>query len=217
MLSHLKNDIEWPDLTDIRRWPIGLGGKGRHLVDAVIRDRGAKLLLEFGVFLGASSRYWLDTHPELTVVGVDPWGDDLVAQCERYVGRETLNKLFPDLEDQKAFITDVRQHGVRTLALANLQDYRDRFIPIIGTTPETIPALKAGTVEPDIIFIDADKKPEDLDVAHIFWPDAILTGDDWHWGRTKGYPMRQIVNDFAARHDMTVEADHATWVLKPKK
>lgn len=150
------------------------------------------------------------------MVGVDPWGPDLVAQCERYVGRETLNRAYPDAADQQAFVDDARTHGVMAMALANLRDYRDRFIPIRATTPEVVPALRAAEVKADVVFIDADKKIEDLEVAHIFWPDAILCGDDWHWGRTKGYPMRKIVGRFAEAHGFDIRADHATWVLIPR-
>ncbi len=215
-LDHLFTDIDWPDVSALRRWNVGLGGGGRHLVHAAIREHGAKVLLEIGVFLGQSARLWLETHPDLKVVGLDPWGDDLVEQCERYVGRETLNKVYPDAQDQADFIADVRTHGVKALALANLLEFKDRFVPIEATSPEAIPALCAAEVRPDIIYIDAGKTIEDLDVCHLFWPDAILCGDDWHWGRTKGYPMRQVVEAFAAAHGFDIEAEHATWVLKPR-
>jgi len=203
----------WPDTSGVEAWDFTLGGGGRHLVDAMIRKRKPKYMLEIGCFLGASAKRWLSLDPALKLVGVDPWSDWLIEQCKKYVGRPGLTRAYPDIDVQRRFAADVERHGPFPTAMANLRGFEGRFVPFRGLSPEVLPALKEAGFTPDLIYIDAGKKADDLDVCHALWPDAILTGDDWHWNRTKGYPMRKIVNDFAEKHGFSVWAEHATWVL----
>lgn len=206
--------VPWPDLTGVQAWNYTIGGYGRHLVEDAIRALPFDAqMLEIGCFLGASARRWLSVRGDLTVIGVDPWGGDLVETCQRYVGRPAIARTYPERETQERFAADVARQGPLKTALANLIDFKDRFIPIQGLSPQILPRLKRAGAEPSLIYIDATKSPEDLDVCHALWPEAQLTGDDWHWSRTKGYPMRVIVNSFAERHGYRVTAESATWVL----
>lgn len=210
----LATNNPWPLVDDVTAWDYTLGGGGRHLIDAIILERKPTIMLEIGCFLCASTKRWLSLDPDLRVVGVDPWDDGLIEQCARYVGRPALSRAYPELDEQKRFAADVARQGPFPTALANLRGFEGRFVPIRGLSPDALYGLKDAGLEPELIYIDANKQAVDLEVCHALWPDAQLTGDDWHWGRTKGYPMRQIVNDFAEKHGFTVEADHATWVLR---
>ncbi|MCJ9427895.1 hypothetical protein [Kordiimonas marina] len=201
----------------MRAWDYTLGGGGRELVDEIILTGKPKVMLEIGCFLCASAKRWLSLDPDLTVVGIDPWDDGLIEQCKRYVGRPGLTRAYPDMETQEQFARDIETQGPFLTALANLKGFEDRFIPVRAYSPDVLPALKDAGLEPELIYIDATKKADDLEVSHALWPNARITGDDWHWARTKGYPMRRTVNDFADKHGFTVTADHATWVLTPAK
>lgn len=212
--TKLHNKTLWPDVENVRPWDYTLGGGGRELVDGVIQETGAQLLLEIGCFLCASTRRWLTTHPDLKVIGVDPWDDDLIRQVGRYIGRPNLTRKYPDSGVQQQMLADVTENGPFRTALANVVEFRDRFIPYRGWSPEALHALKGAGIEPDVIYIDCDKKPDELEISHALWPKARITGDDWHWSRTKGYPMRQVVYAFAEKHGFTVEAERATWILK---
>lgn len=212
--NRLHASSDWPDLVDVPAWDYTLGGRGRQLVDDVITSSGAGLMLEIGCFLCASTRRWLAGHPHLKVIGVDPWGDSLVQQVERYIGRPNLTRKYPDIETQQQMLADVTANGPYRTALANVAEFRDRFIPFRGTSPDALSALKDAGIEPDVIYIDCDKKPDDLEACHALWPASYITGDDWHWSRTKGYPMRRIVNSFAEKYGFAVVADQATWILK---
>lgn len=212
--GRLHQQTQWPDLEDVTPWDYTLGGGGRELVDGVIRDSGAKLLLEIGCFMCASTRRWLSVHPDLCVIGVDPWDDGLITQVSRYIGAPNLTRKYPDPMVQKQFLTDVTNNGPYRTALANVQAFKDRFLPVRGYAPDALYWLKEQGVEPDVVYIDCDKKPDELEVSHALWPNARITGDDWHWSRTKGYPMRQIVYEFADNYGFDVEAERATWILK---
>lgn len=210
----LHREVRWPDLTGVTPWDYTLGGGGRHLVDDIITESGASLLLEIGCFMCASTRRWLKAHPNLNVIGVDPWDDSLITQVSRYIGRPNLTRKYPDIETQKQFLRDVETQKPYPTALANVVEFKDRFIPARGYSPEKLYDLKERGIEPDVVYIDCNKKPDELEVSHALWPNAHITGDDWHWSRTKGYPMRQIVYDFAENYGFKVEAERATWVLK---
>ncbi len=203
----------WPDTKGLTAWDYTLGGGGRHLIDTIIRQTKPRFMLEIGCFLCASTKRWLSLDPDLRVVGVDPWDDSLIDQCQRYVGRPALTRAYPQREIQEQFARDVAKQGPFPTAIANLRGFEGRFIPVRGLSPDALYILKDAGFEPDLIYIDANKQAEDLDACHALWPDAQITGDDWHWSRTKGYPMRQIVNSFAEKHGFSVDADHATWIL----
>ncbi len=212
--EHLQQNHPWPDITDLHAWDYTLGGGGRELVDELITDINPAFMLEIGCFLCSSARRWLSLSPTLKLVGVDPWEDSLIDQCRRYIGRPALSRAYPDPYVQQDFITDIEGQGPFPTALANLRGFEDRFVPVRGYSPDILPSIQETGFKPDIIYIDASKHAADLDVCHDLWPEAFICGDDWHWGRTKGYPMRQIVYAFAEKHGFTVTADHATWVLQ---
>ncbi|MBL4838288.1 MAG: hypothetical protein JKY34_12005 [Kordiimonadaceae bacterium] len=203
----------WPDTKGVTPWNFTLGGGGRHLVDTLINVSECRYMLEIGCFLGASARRWLTLKSDLKLVGLDTWDDRLIEQCKKYVGRPGLTRAYPDIKTQERFASDIERQGPFPTAMANLTEFKDRFVPVRGFSPGALPDLKKAGFIPDIVYIDAGKKAEDLEVCHQLWPNAIITGDDWHWNRTKGFPMRKIVTGFAEKNNFRVEADHATWVL----
>ncbi len=213
-LNTLRGQHPWPDVSGVRPWDYTLGGGGRELVDALIQKHNPKVFLEIGCFLCSSSKRWLKQSSTMTVLGVDPWDDSLIEQCNRYVGRPKLTREYPDLEVQKQFARDIKEQSPFRTALANIAEYKNRFIPVRGTSPDMLYKIHDAGVVPDIVYIDADKKIDDLEIAHQLWPNALITGDDWHWSRTKGYPMRQVVYAFAEKYGFEVEASWATWILK---
>lgn len=210
--QHLLAENPWPDTEGVTPWDFTLGGGGRQLIDDIIREKKPRFMLELGCFLGASAKRWMLQDPGLMIVGVDTWSDWLIEQCKKYVGRPGLTHAYPDIDVQKQFAADIERQGPFPTCMANLRGFEDRFVPFRGLAPDALYALKEKGFEPDLIYIDADKKPEPLEICIELWPEAQITGDDWHWNRTKGFPMRKIVYDFAKRHSLKVKADWATWV-----
>ncbi|WP_286829813.1 MULTISPECIES: hypothetical protein [Kordiimonas] len=204
----------WPETKGLVAWDYTLGGYGRDMVDEIIRTRKPRYMLEIGCFLCSSAKRWLSVEPDLRLVGVDPWSDHLIEQVQRYVGRPKLTREYPNMEDQKRFAADVERQGPFPTALANLRGFEGRFVPYRGLSPDALYELKDKGFEPELVYIDANKQAVDLEVCHELWPDAQITGDDWHWSRSKGFPMRDIVNAFADKYGFTVRAEHATWILE---
>jgi hypothetical protein len=212
-LEDLRRAHPWPDIEGVPSYRFSLDGGGRHHVVDLIKRTNPRIMVEVGCFLCGSALTWLDAAPELTVIGVDPWKGDWDAHMERWLANPRVASLFKTIDDVDAFRRDLRQNGAFRSALANVRDYRDRFIPIQGYSPAALQVIADAGVVPDIIYIDAGKVSADLDEAYRLFPSAHLCGDDWGWGPEEGYPMRKVVEGFTAQHGHTIIAERQTWLL----
>ena len=73
-LSRLRQKYRFPTIRPDKvpfYWCLESGGK--QLVKDVILERDIRLMVEVGVFLGGSAVQWLETSPDLTVIGIDFW------------------------------------------------------------------------------------------------------------------------------------------------
>jgi hypothetical protein len=114
----------------------------------------------------------------------------------------------------KRISTLLRDYGNYAVALNNLRDYRDRFIPVRRFSPEALHYLQRRDIKLELIYIDAFKHRADLDAAYSLYPDAILCGDDWLWPDESGrFVMQDAIKDFAADHGFEIEAKRQSWVL----
>jgi hypothetical protein len=214
MLSdEFKSKYSLPETPGISRYDFSLDGGGRNLVTTAIDENNIKLMLELGCFLCGSTRLWLEHDPNLIVVGIDPWEGDWATPLRSHHAVKNP-KPWRTIPDREAFLSSVEKHGPFLSAMANVQEFKDRFFPVPGFSPEKLYEIKELGVNPELIYFDADKKPEHLEAAHTLWPDAILTGDDWTWNEDKGFPARQVVQAFAEKHGFVAKARGATWILR---
>ncbi len=212
-LEDLRRAHPWPDIEGVPSYRFSLDGGGRrHVVDLIARTK-PKVLVEVGCFLCGSALTWLEADPELTLIGIDPWAGNWDTHMERWLGMSWANVVFRDVGDIDAFLDNLRRYGPFRSAVANVRDHKDRFIPIKGFSPAALQVIADAGVVPDIVYIDAGKIAVDLEEAHRLFPTAHLCGDDWGWGPEKGYPMRQVVESFAAEHGLNIVAERQTWLL----
>lgn len=216
-LEDLRRAHPWPDIEGVPSYRFSLDGGGRHHVVDLIARVKPRVFVEVGCFLCGSTLTWLEADPDLTVIGIDPWAGDWDAHMQRWLGLSWAQAVFRGIGDVEAFRADLRRHGPFRSAIANLRAYRDRFIPIKGFSPAALQVIADAGVEPDIIYIDAGKIAADLEAAHRLFPAAHLCGDDWGWGPEQGFPMRQVVESFAAEHGFDIVAERQTWLLVPPK
>lgn len=212
-LDNLRRDNPWPALVhDVEPFYLSLDGGGRHLVTDLIVERRISVAVEIGCYLCGSSRQWLEASPDLTLIGVDPWDGNWWLHITRLLreGNRTLNAL----DDPEGIAATVLEYGNYYVALNNIRDLADRFIPVRRFSPEALHYLKARGITPELIYIDAFKRADELEAAHALWPDAVLCGDDWNWlDETGEKRMQNVVNRFAADRGMTVVSDKETWLL----
>lgn len=199
-LERLRRAFPWPaERPDVRplRWIMDGGGK--ELVIEQIERRHARVLLEIGVFFGGSLERWLAASPELTVIAVDDWRGRWWADYAVEHGRaEYEAQLRADDGPFQTF-------------LATFWEQRHRIIPIRERAPGALRHLAEAGVQPEVVFIDADKDGANLEQCHALFPGCALTGDDWNWG--EGAPMQRMVRAFAERHGLYPHVDLETWAL----
>ena len=202
----------WPEgQVEASPYVVDIDGGGRFLVDRLIARRPNQTLLEIGSFLGGSTLRWLKASPSVEIVALDPWPNGLAAD---FVAKDEwwFNWPRPSDEVLRALEAD---DGLYHTFLANLAAHRDRVTPVRGPSETLLDELAVSGLEPDIVYIDADKKRSDLDDCLRLWPGAQLTGDDYLWQPERGYPMQQHVHAFAAEHGYSVRHVLHTWVLVP--
>lgn len=210
-MEALVRDNPWPELpVGVDPFYLSLDGGGRHLITDVIRDHSIDLMVEIGCFLCGSTRQWFESSSDVVIIGVDPWDGNWSKYVRAHApgGTESRWKNAAEIADT------IQQHGNYCLALNNIREFRDRFIPVRQRSPDALHYLHGRGIRPQLIYIDAFKTEDDLWVAHELFPDAILCGDDWDWTDEGGqYRMREHVKRFAREFGSDVVAEGATWVL----
>jgi hypothetical protein len=194
-----------------------LDGGGKQLIKDAIREHDVKLMIEVGVFFGGSAIQWMETKSDLTVIGIDHWKTnwseyfdrnfDIYKKSIRFGGlsRDSMRQ---QLDDDKAALE---------CTISNLWDYRDRFIPIQGSSPGKLYDLHELGVKPDLFYVDGNKIGLEIEVCHELFPDCIISGDDWSWNEAEGFPIRKAVYPFAEKYRFDIKSDLQTWILEPRR
>ncbi len=216
-LATLRAKHPWPDISALDSSPPlswNLDGGGRNLVIELIKRAKPKVMLEMGTFLGGSALQWLGADDDFTLIALDSW----TAAAGAWVGK-TIQEPPSWVADPLALVPirdTLAKHSIMSVALHNLRAHKHRVIPIQMTAADGYPYLSAQ-LEPDIVFIDANKEMQDYSLAHELFPHAILCGDDWSWRDKSGaYPVRRYAQDIAERRRCNVVSQDATWILAPK-
>ncbi len=214
VLAALKKEFPVPATHGVSPYRFSLDGGGRDLIQDALVSSDVRIFVELGCFLCGSVEQWLAHKSDLTVIGIDPWVGRWHEILERYLPNPTFNNCFKFIPDRLAFVESVRTHGPFLSAMANMQPYADRFVPIKGKSPELLYLLKEKGLQPDFVYFDNDKGLVDLDVALELFPHAQLGGDDWTWGKDQGYPTQLAVKAFCERTGFSYEARKATWIIR---
>lgn len=213
-LDGLKNKYTFPDnLDEIEKFYFSLDGGGRDIIVELIQQQQINIMIEVGYFLCGSTIQWLDCQETFTIIGIDPWEDDFASQLEYWDGNPVFDYSFSKIKDRQAFIKSVRKNGPYISALANVQKYKDRFVPVKGHSPQALYEISSIGVEPQLIYLDSNKVLGELDVSLELFPDAILSGDDWMWGKDQGFPVQKTVKEFCQKHGFSFTAKHASWII----
>jgi hypothetical protein len=217
-LQALRSRNPWPNISELDGRPSyvwSLDGGGRHLIEDLIRERQPKVFLEVGVFVGGSALQWLQNSPDdMTLIAADIW-DEATENWVLEMYRDRPSWIV-DIEPVAALQAALKEFGICKVALHNLRNFHDRVIPLRMPVAMLYGYLR-GFVEPDIIYIDANKERQDYVLAHETFPRSILCGDDWDWQDAKGeLAVRPFVYELAEKRSCDVVAEQATWVLRPR-
>jgi hypothetical protein len=218
-LQALRSRNPWPDISELDgrlSYVWSLDGGGRHLILDLIRERQPKVFLEVGVFVGGSALQWLGNSPDdMTLIAADVW-DQATQNWVSEMAHERPSWIV-DIEPVVALEAALKECSVYKVALHNLRDFRDRVIPLRIPVAMLYGYLRRF-VEPDIIYIDANKERQDYVLAHETFPRSILCGDDWEWQDAKGeLAVQSFVYEVAEIRNCDVVAEQATWILRPRQ
>ncbi|EEC43792.1 predicted protein [Phaeodactylum tricornutum CCAP 1055/1] len=197
----------------------GFGHGGRDITDGIIRElakNDAVVIMEVGVWLGQSTARWLNVHPNVRVIAVDPFSapngthkklskvaeEDKVSfgqpEFNRALAQFAISKAAPGAHDRVVFETGL---------------YPQAAQPLFQASKDERPAV-------DLFYLDGGKRT-DTD-AHLNFveetirgivsefPDVILSGDDWGFSKR----FRSLIVEFAEGRNRSVYVGEArTWIM----
>ena len=159
-----------------------------------------KVIVELGAWLGTSTR-WFCENSSAHIISIDHWKGSIEHQ-----GRKDVKDKLPRLYET---------------FLVNCWAFKDRITPVRMNTISGMHYIHDAGIKPDIVFVDAshefDDVIADLEVAHMLFPDAILTGDDWEWKNKrqgKRFTVQEAVKHFSNQIQLPVMHNSRCWMLK---
>lgn len=163
------------------------------LFDAYVK-RDLKVILELGSWFGQSAlEMCLRTDAQIITV------DSYEFKKEWVAGIKNLDR---------SKLDNIREHFY-----ANLWEHRDQVTPLHMRSVSGIQELKKYGIIPDLIYVDAGHKYEDVeaDLRHSFqaFQNAQIIGDDWNLGG-----VARAVLEFCTNHGKRVQLyDKRTYAI----
>lgn len=203
-LEQFKSRYPWPpEKPSIQPTDWSLDGGGKEIVIDKIRSAKLECIVEIGVFFGGSVRKWILGTSDTVVIAVDPWIPS--GWWSEYAVVNGHEELAAQLRSE---------NGPYETFLVSTWEVRKRVVPVKRSSPSVLYEIAEAGVVPDLFFFDSDKTGKDLEVAHELFPDAVLAGDDWTWGRDRNYPIRKVVIAFCEKHNYSYRTSAATWLIQ---
>lgn len=209
----------WPDAEyENKPFMVNLDFGGRELITNLIRNKSLEVIVEIGSFLGGSALEWLNADRNVKVICIDPWTGGWAG---KWLGDNQYRwPDWPRLDNAKIQELD-EPDGLYNAFLSNVQTYKERVIVVRQLSEIALPILASLGLDPDLIYIDADKKSTDLYDCSRLFPRALITGDDFLWpgGDTIHdpekivYPVQEIVRKFSHENHLEVIHKDQTWIL----
>jgi hypothetical protein len=183
------------------RWAMDYGG--RRLITNLIASRDVRVMLEIGSFLGGSARQWLEASSNVSVICVDPWLD--ISGPRPFIDSHPMGCLF----GQQLRCPEGFYHTF----LSSMWDLKARVTVIRGKATDKLPELHELGLKPDLIYIDADKRGEEIAVCDALFPDALIGGDDWNWSDGYCFPIRSPARKSARNRGRVLKHFGNTWLI----
>lgn len=203
-MAAIRRRFPWPDVIgDLVAVPVNFDYGGRRLISELIAERGLRVVLEIGSAFGGSARQWLEADPGVIVICVDPWpdftGPDRGVAGHPRARPHTAQLLEPD--------------GFYRTFLATMQDVRDRVVAVRAGGIQCLPELHALGLRPDLVYLDADKRGDEIPMCDALFPDSLISGDDWLWRDGYGFPIQAPARDSARRRGRWLKTCGTTWLI----
>lgn len=171
-----------------------------YMVAPIIHQLNAKVIIEVGSWLGASSRVIAGSLPEDAVmICVDHWLGSPEHHFILNYNTTFFDSLFPQF-----------------LSNTFLKGFSNKLLPL---RISSLDAANLIDIQADLIYLDASHETDAVYAdLQAWWPKlrdgGVLCGDDWMW-----LSVRTAIKQFAQENGLTVHArsdDNAFWYFDPK-
>jgi len=191
----------------------------RHLQKLELDSQEQKLFIEFGALLGGSCQRWLSATETFHILAIDHWpaepskvilgllGDPKTKASLSHISPKKVNKLLDDLE----------KYGFQQY-LINCCFNPDRFTIIRAKLPDILFYLYDRMIYPSVMYFDADKDWNSIEIALNLFPCSTICGDDYLWQSDcmeNNIPAK--LNEVSKNKALNLEVSGNSWILERKK
>ena len=213
--NELQEKMPFPNVDlNLKAMPESFIGKGKDIIVREIYRHGYTDLLEVGSFLGGSIFFWLNACYPLNIVAVDPFtGGWAGTHCVnlRYNKKSLLTMLPEDINVLNSI------NGLYHTFLRNFEwagEYKKRVVILRQTIEEAIPILQKAEYKPDIIFLDANKNYNTLELLFQSFKNSQLSGDDYQWkDSNEQYAMQYNLRLLCETYGLKLQHHEDTWLI----
>jgi len=196
MLNNILENYPWPNECPRRdysmhgwvSWEVKFG------LSQLIRGFNAPLILEVGTWCGMSAEFMLQQNENASLITVDTF-EGSKEHSENAKWRQILDS------------------GLYEQAVRNLWLFKDRLAILKMTSIEGMLTVEAYGVKPDIVYIDASHKyqdvKQDIETALDCFPGSVICGDDYEWR-----DVQLAVNQVVGQKAFKFVVDKAFWRIE---
>lgn len=207
-----------PNLTkDDHGW---FGSGNKYLLEKYLRPTD-KIIIEFGCWLGLSSRFLYEHSSENSIIiCVDLWEDGGNSiqnglKSNKNALKEIDNKNKSNKMKKEIEKMEYRLNHLYNIFITNMWDYKDRIIPLKMDGKSACEYLSKLKIKPDFIYLDMDHTYKSVigDLSAIFnaFPNTLIVGDDIKYHKGVG----QAVKEGIIGKKYRIEMNKNSYVLIP--
>lgn len=190
----------YPSATDAPVDIQGWTGSNHHWLMETIRELKPQLIVEVGVWKGASVLHMAEELRRHSIAGVILAVDTWLGSFEHWVGDERL-----PLHNGRSMLYDTFMHNV---VAAGLQDW---IVPLPLDSVNAAMACRVLEVQPDMVHLDGahDERSVATDLG-MWWSllrdGGVMIIDDYDASGAVWPSVRTVVDAFAAHNGLEIDA-----------
>ena len=214
-----KFPLKNPNLTkDDHGW---FGAGNKYLLEKYLRPTD-KIIIEFGCWLGLSSRFLYEHSSENSIIiCVDLWEDGGNSiqnglKSNKNALKEIDNKNKSNKMKKEIEKMEYRLNHLYNIFITNMWDCKNRIIPLKMDGKSACEYLSKLKIKPDFIYLDMDHTYKSVigDLSAIFnaFPNTLIVGDDIKYHKGVG----QAVKEGIIGKKYSIEMNKNSYVLIPQ-
>lgn len=192
---------------------------GRDLITGLIIDEAKKtdelLMIEIGSFLGGSALRWAKASSKCRIIAVDPWASDHTEYLKNVYDDPQRMSMLSGIteEDFRGALDYLQANGSLSYTKQIISNQKNIGL-VRSQSPRFLLSLYFRQVYPDIIYFDADKDGQDIELAISLFPKSIICGDDYLWtDQANKNPIMSCLEKLKKSHQRAILQKGQSWIL----